>query len=80
MDLPNTNKKYNCFTTAVTAEYLDKKIVLYYTNTQTAGEVMNDLLFKRQDDSTFVTMSDASNNNFSSSLLDKKSQLEVESI
>ena len=68
MDLPNTNKKYNCFTTAVTAEYLDKKIVLYYTNTQTAGEVMNDLLSKRQDDSTFVTMSDASNNNFSGKL------------
>jgi len=68
MDLPNATQKYNSFTTAILAEYLDKQIVLYYTNAEVAGEAMDDLLVKRDNDADFFTMSDAANSNFSNKL------------
>ncbi|MGZ4856949.1 MAG: IS66 family transposase [Methanobacteriaceae archaeon] len=68
MDAPGANQKYNSFTTGIISEYLDKKIVLYYTNTEIAGEIMEDLLSKRSSDSEFLSMSDAANGNFSSKL------------
>ncbi len=57
------NKK-SVHTTALLSEYEGNLIYLFNTNTLTAGKQLNDLLKDRKSDDKFITMSDASANNF----------------
>ena len=71
MELTINNKKAtvrkdkkSAHATAVLSEYDGHRIYLFQTDTQTAGKTFVSLIQQRQSSASFLTMSDASANNF----------------
>lgn len=64
LKLPMDSKRKSCVTTGIIAHHNKHPIKLLYTGVNLAGENVNNLLEQRIVDSDIITMSDASNNNF----------------